>query len=392
MNDKPLTTCHIVSSLAPSAGGPSYSVPALIRALQVREAATILRSLQDAYGQAEGGHYPPQDAVLHAIDPHPLAMRVRASKSLRSALEGDALNCDILHTHGLWSMPNVYPAWAVRKEQARAKFVLSPRGMLGREALQYSKWKKRAFWALLQGRATHAASCLHATAEAEYQEIRSFGLTNPVTVIPNGIDIPELSPMPQRALGARTALSLGRIHPKKGLDRLVRAWAEVEAEHPDWRLRIVGPAEGRHDEQLAALARALGVTRLSIEGPIFGAKKLEVYQEAELFVLSTRNENFAITVAEALAAATPVISTKGAPWAELETKRCGWWIDHGVEPLAATLRLALAATPESLAAMGARGRAWMANDYSWDRVAREMHEMYHWLARGGEPPDTMRFA
>jgi glycosyltransferase involved in cell wall biosynthesis len=66
------------------------------------------------------------------------------------------------------------------------------------------------------------AACLHATSEQEYEEIRAFGLSNPVAIIPNGIDVPAPSGPIISNGGKRTVLSLRRIHPKKGLDRLVR--------------------------------------------------------------------------------------------------------------------------------------------------------------------------
>ena len=96
-----------------------------------------------------------------------------------------------------------------------------------------------------------------------------------------------------------------------------------------------------------------------------------------------------MTVAEALASGVSVISTKGAPWAGLETERCGWWIDHGVEPLAAALSQAMASPRAELNAMGARGRAWMARDFSWDRVAADMLDVYRWLAVRGPRPATV---
>ena len=73
--------------------------------------------------------------------------------------------------------------------------------------------------------------------------------------------------------------------------------------------------------------------RVSVEKSVAGDAKIAAYQQADLFVLPTLNENFAITVAEALAAGTPVIATKGAPWRALQSEGCGWWIDHGIEPL-----------------------------------------------------------
>src|SRR5207248_11348697 len=114
--------------------------------------------------------------------------------------------------------------------------------------------------------------------------------------------------------------------------------------------------------QLAALAAGLKTQRVSIEGPVAGDAKSAAYRKADLFVLPTLNENFAVTVAEALAAGTPVIATKGAPWRGLEREGCGWWIDHGVEPLVATLTEAMAMRREALQSMGEKGRSWMKRD------------------------------
>jgi glycosyltransferase involved in cell wall biosynthesis len=139
------------------------------------------------------------------------------------------------------------------------------------------------------------------------------------------------------------------------------------------------------------LAIALGLTRVSVEGPIYGDAKTTAYEDADVFVLSTLNENFGLTVAEALAAGTPVISTKGAPWSGLESEGCGWWIDQGVEPLAAALARTMGLPREALKAMGNKGREWMMRDFSWDRVAHDMLDVYLWLAQRTEPSRTVRF-
>jgi glycosyltransferase involved in cell wall biosynthesis len=258
--------------------------------------------------------------------------------------------------------------------------------MLGEAALRISVWKKRFFWWLAQRSALAYADCIHATGISEYGEIRAAGLKNPVAIVPNGVDLPDLADVSRPHSDDRQVLALGRIHPKKGLDRLVRAWAQVERDFPAWSLRIVGPAEVGHDNELRSIANNLDVKRVSIEGPVYSEAKLAAYRCADLFVLPTLNENFGMTVAESLAAGTPVISTKGAPWPGLGTERCGWWIDHGVEALASVLKAAMATPREDLEAMGARGRAWMARDFGWDRIARDMLDVYRWLRGGGEPP------
>jgi glycosyltransferase involved in cell wall biosynthesis len=164
----------------------------------------------------------------------------------------------------------------------------------------------------------------------------------------------------------------------------------VETAHAEWRLRIIGPDERGHASELAALAAELKTQRVSIEGSVAGDAKTAAYREADLFVIPTLNENFAVTVAEALAAGTPVIATKGAPWRGLASEGCGWWIDHGLEPLVAALAKAMAMRREALQEMGAKGRAWMARDFSWDRAGRDMLDVYRWLAVGGEPPAAVR--
>jgi glycosyltransferase involved in cell wall biosynthesis len=303
-------------------------------------------------------------------------------------LAARASSIHIAHTHGLWLLPNVY---SLNMAQAGTRLVLSPRGMLGRDALAFSRGKKRMFHALFQKRALVKTSLLHATSEAEIEDIRAFGLKTPVVLAPNGVDIPDLD-APALKSGCRTVLSLGRVHPKKGLDRLVRAFAALESEFPGWRLRIIGPSEIGYGAKLEQLVRELGASSITIEPPLFGEDKLDAYREAELFALPTLHENFAMTVAEALAAGTPVISTRGAPWAGLETERCGMWIDHGVEPLAAALSAIMALSDTERANMGMRGRAWMKRDFSWRAVARTLSEAYTWLVKEGEAPDSVRFA
>jgi glycosyltransferase involved in cell wall biosynthesis len=387
-----LRAVHVIAGLDAAFGGPTYSVPRLCEALASAGAETMMLSVAEAGGRAcdvvRAGYRDERFAwdYVHT----PVLRGARASSGLVRALRECAPGATVIHNHGLWLMPNVYAGWEAAR--ARTPLVVAPRGMLSSVALAFSRLKKRAFWNLLQGPVIRAAACMHATSEAEYQEIRAFGLVNPVAVIPNGVDLAE----PKERLSARggpdrVVLSLGRIHPKKGLDRLVYAWAHVEPQHPHWRLRIIGPAEADHDAELRALAAKLGLSRLSIQGPIYGAEKREAYQEADLFVLPTLNDNFAMTVAEALAVGIPVISTKGAPWSGLETQGCGWWIDHGVEPLVAALQSAMAMPREALKAMGAKGRTWMARDFSWDRVARDVIEVYRWLGQGAAPPATIRF-
>jgi glycosyltransferase involved in cell wall biosynthesis len=389
----PVRVVHVVAGIRRADGGPSYSVPRLCKALLKSGVRPTLFSVSadailnpDACARCDDERFFAWDFAGV-----PLLQELRASSGLFAELATETGKSDVIHNHGLWLMPNVYAGWAASR--ARTPLIVAPRGMLGGAALRFSRLKKVLFWHLLQGPAIRCATCYHATSRQEYEDIRAYGLTQPVAIIPNGIDLPEPQGNRTRADSAdRVVLSLGRIHPKKGLERLVRAWAKVEAAHPGWRLRIVGPPEVDHDAQLKALAATLKLSRVSIEPAIYGEEKYAAFREADFFVLPTLNENFAVTVAEALAAGTPVISTKGAPWAGLEAECCGWWIDHGIEPLAAALSGAMAMPREKLSAMGRRGRAWVARDFGWDAIASKMAAVYAWLAGKAARPEWVSLA
>jgi glycosyltransferase involved in cell wall biosynthesis len=216
--------------------------------------------------------------------------------------------------------------------------------------------------------------------------IREAGFRVPVAVIPNGIDIPEERVEMPGLASKRRLLFLGRLHPTKGIDALLRAWTVVAPRFADWELAIVGPDDGGHRPRLESLAAELRAPRITFVGPLYGDAKHRALSAASLFVLPTHTENFGIAVAEALAAGLPAIVCRGAPWQGLERERCGWWIENGVDPLISTLEEALALPSPVLTDMGLRGRAWMRRDFSWEKIGRDMAALYRWLVKGGEQP------
>ena len=376
----PITTVQVVAGINTEASGLSNVVVRLCRELLARgENLCLVTSGQNGLSSVI--------PFAETYPVHPAMRRLRLSPKMHERLMRAANESDILHVNSLWTMPCIYPGWAVRGKPSR--LVVSPHGTLSGWALNYSRWKKRVFWALLQGRAVRDASCFHATAEIEYADIRAAGLqAQPVCIIPNGVDVPEPKPKPTTA--RRVLLYLGRIHPKKGLDVLLQAWAAVAERFPEWELRIVGPDNVGYLKKMQLLAGELRLKRVNFYGPLFGEAKLAAYREAELFVLPTHSENFGMTVAESLAAGTAAIVSKGAPWSGLEEHDAGWWIDMGLDPLVASLEDAMSRSREELVCKGLSGRDWMIRDYSWPRIGRMMHITYKWLLSGGKRPEWVR--
>ena len=369
----------MVPRITKEASGPSYSVVQLCRSLRAEGCDASLAVLGSGMLLNK----------LEFIRQFPIASfpeRLGRSPAMRQWLRQivETGGVDIIHNNSLWMMPNVYSGWATRGTETL--LLVSPRGTFSNWALRRSKWTKRLFWSVAQSRAISHTACFHATAEHEYQDIRRAGFSQPVCVIPNGVNIPATIPQPKVNKKLRRLLFLGRIHPVKGIDILLQAWAALCPRLADWVLEVVGPDNDGYLGEMRVLAQSLKLEKVSFRGPLFGQEKVRAYQEAEVFVLPTHSENFGMTIAEAMACGTPVITTQEAPWSDLERRGAGWWIENGVEPLVACLEDALGSSPERLIAMGDQGREWMRQDFSWHESAHKMKTTYQWLLNGGNRP------
>lgn len=376
---------QILTSIDDESAGPSYSVTRLAKELAKQGEASELVCLgprDTKIMTAEGALF----ATYKSGGSIPrISNLLGASTSLRRAITNSAEQGAVLHSHGLWRLPNVYPGLEARK--AGVPLIVSPRGMLGAAALSFSKTKKSVFWHLAQRRSLDSLTCFHATAQSEVDDIRSFGLEQPVAVIPNGIDIPCASNGSLFDDTDRSILYLGRIHPKKGIERLIQAWALLGTRTSGWKLKIVGPLDSSYAQNLSTETSARKLVNISFEGPLFGSEKDEAFRKAGLFVLPTQHENFGMVVAEALAWGTPVVCTQGAPWEGLRHNDCGWWVGHQPEDLAEAIGAALELSVEQRNSMGLKGREWMKQDFSWTGVGEKMRMLYGWCLGVGPKPD-----
>ena len=371
-----LLITHVVAGLHPRSGGPSRTVVQLTDALARHSEIGVSLLTQSLNGEpsvpsaANVNRRTIESASRHALR---FGLPVRHELARLTRLQPPAL----FHSHGLWMPVNHWAVVAARRDGV--PLILQPRGMLEPWALNHKALKKKVAMALFQRRDLQLARLLVATSAVEYENFRKLGLRQPVAIIPNGVDFAaaQVSAKAVPADRQRVALFLGRVHPVKGLLNLVRAWAQVAPS--GWRLCIAGPDEAGHLKEVLALVHQLGMQNsIDYMGPLDGAAKSAQYNAADVFVLSSFTENFGVVVAEALAHGLPVITTRGAPWADLVTHRCGWWVDIGVEPLVQALREAISLSDDERQAMGGRGRAYVQR-YNWDGIAKTTIEVYRWV-------------
>jgi glycosyltransferase involved in cell wall biosynthesis len=373
-----------IAAINPRHGGPARTVPGLCRGLGNQGADVELVTVAER-GRTMGNSVN-DGFVTTAISTdsdryHPRSwakqFKEKVSKAVRAK---DAILYDV----GVWLPSNHFAARVAA--ETNTPFVISPRGMLSDQALNVSKWKKRIAWNLYQRRDLKRANVLHATSEKEAEEFRALNLEQPIAVVPNGVDVPagiDTSHFTRDT--SRTILFLSRLHPIKGLQDLVAAWARVRPKK--WRVVVAGPNENNHRGQVEALAESLGVRRdFDFVGPVDDEKKWKLLNEADLFVLPSYSESFGMAIAEALAAGVPVITTKATPWREIETHQCGWWVNTGAESIAAALQSATACDCQELRAMGQRGRDLVKTKYSWESAAKKLLSVFEWvLGRGHKP-------
>jgi glycosyltransferase involved in cell wall biosynthesis len=365
---------HTIPAVADHSSGYTYSVTRLCESL-------IGKGLEVQLGCV---HKPGRRAIPDFARAFPRSAgpaKLGASRRLHQWLQSEARQggVEILHSHSLWAMPCVYPGWVSRR--TGIPYVVSPRGTLSQAAIDSGPWVKGAFWRLIQRPALETTTCFHATADSELRDIRRHGFTQPVAVIPNGVDIP---PLERVRSASRTLLFLGRMHPIKQPERLLLAWQALAPRFPSWRLRVVGtdidsPGYLRRMQELATQLR---LERVEFPGELIDDEKLAAYRSADLYVLPSQTENFGITVSEALAAGTPAITTRGTPWAEIVSRGAGWWIEDDVDTIAATLVKAMSKEREELEEMGKLGRQWMLERYRWDSVRDRFLLLYDWILSG----------
>jgi glycosyltransferase involved in cell wall biosynthesis len=370
---------HVVPSLLATYGGPSQSVPALCEGLAARGNEVVLHTYAPVPTSPVGRGF-----EVRAYAALPWRRRLGLSWELAGALRAAANSGEILHVHGLWTLASLLPTAAVLG--THCKLVISPRGMLEPWALEQNSSQKRWVWRFLQGPAVRSAALLHATAATECRSMRGLRLRAPIAVVPNAVAVPDVRELARFEAEPRTLLFLSRLHPKKGVDLLLRAWARIESSVPAWEFRIVGPDEAGYRAQLEALARELGVSRVKFAGPVEGSDKTALYRESQLYALPSHSENFGQGIAEALAHGLPVIASLGTPWAALERERAGWHVSNDVNALTQCLREALSLSPAALCEMGLRGRALVTREFSLAGTARAMEESYVWTHRGGTAP------
>jgi glycosyltransferase involved in cell wall biosynthesis len=131
----------------------------------------------------------------------------------------------------------------------------------------------------------------------------------------------------------------------------------------------------------------LGLQNVKFTGFLSGKEKDEAIASLSVLAMPSEFENFGNVILEGLIRKFPCIATKGAPWQELATYHCGWWVDYSQEGITSAIEKALNTSREELAIMGENGRALLEQNYTVEAVAIKMKSLYEWILKKSNKPE-----
>jgi glycosyltransferase involved in cell wall biosynthesis len=380
----------VLSRLSRNAGGLFYAVTSLCRSLAISKINVSVLGPEEPSQTSDLQFWPPANAIPYrAFGP------LKTSFELRQLLKDS--DPWLVHLHGLWRDEQ----WAALQWQNKKDkpIIISPHGMLDPWAVKNSSWKKKLVGSLFANESLHKATCIHALCQSEADSIRTYGLKNPIALIPNGIDLPPTSntcapPWDITKLdNKKILLYLGRIHSKKGLPNLINAWSKTirnSSDAQDWSLGIVGWAQDKHEAELRKQVNSLDIQdSVLFLGPQFGDDKAACYQNASGFILPSFSEGLPMVVLEAWAYSLPVLMTSFCNIPEGFTASAAIKIQPEVKSIEQGLKDFFSLSDQERIQMGQNGLNLVKEKFAWDKIAKDMCSVYQWTLGGGTTPSCM---
>jgi glycosyltransferase involved in cell wall biosynthesis len=377
---------HVIPSIGPLRGGPSFVVRALAEGLAQR-GVTVDVAATDDNGPERLSVPLGQPIVERGVTYRYFPRQTRfynASLPLTAWLWKAVPDYQLVHIHALFSYSSTVSAWMARRQHV--PYVIRPLGILNQWGMENRRpFLKNLSYKLLERRLLEGAAAIHYTSVQEQKEAEALGFRAPGAIIPNPLESSDRRAAPgsfrakfPELAGGLLLLFMSRVDEKKGLDLLIPAFARLRQTAPQAKLIIAGSGPEALIASLKNLARKHEVhSDILWTGFLQGDEKLQALADADLFVLPSYSENFGVAAVEALASGLPVVvSDQVAIHTEIGAAGAGLVVPCEVEPLAAALSQC-AADPELRRTMGSRGERLAAERFSMDVVCRKILDLYN---------------
>lgn len=382
---------QVIPSLAPSYGGPSTALIGLSHALSARGiyTETITTDLGCERGtnvddgrliKSSGINVRYFSRLLPDWLPRDFALSPRLSRWLKEHVK----EYDIVNVHGLFSYPNSVAANIASR--VGVPYVIRPCGMLDPWCLRQSQAKKSVYLKLFENRILRNAAAISFTTEEEFKV--AYKVTPPpkTVVIPLGVtsvdSLPHEVIPPVAQTNKQIILFLSRLDQKKGLDLLLQALVRLKEVRDDFLCVIAGSGRASYENKIRNEVKSSRLDDVvQFAGFVQGGQKRQLLQSATCFVLPSYQENFGVSVAEAMSVGCPVvISDQVNIHREVFAARAGRVVRCDTVELFNTLN-ELLSDEISRREMGSNGRALVREKYTWDRVSDKVLSLYETCIR-----------
>jgi poly(glycerol-phosphate) alpha-glucosyltransferase len=317
---------------------------------------------------------------------------------LKSSLR-DSFAADVVSLQSVWLHSNSAIASAARRRGV--PYMITAHGNFNPKALEFSDWKKRLVKLWFADKLVANAACLHALNEAEYRHVRAYAPEAPICVVPNGIALPtdeeraeaeERAPALKRELGAeRIFLFLGRLHPVKNVDSLVKAWDALGGGREEWKLVLAGPDDADHAVELRRIVKKRGLEDdVIFVGPKFGEEKNAALAAADAYVLPSHSEGFPMAALEAAAWGLPPVLSERCNLPEMAQAGAAIETTTDVPAIAKALARVALMGEDDRREMGDAARRFVLERYQWDVVVDQLLDAFRWMRGEIDPPETVR--
>jgi glycosyltransferase involved in cell wall biosynthesis len=380
---------HVISSVDARGGGPAMAMAGLCGAQRAAGLeVTALSTWRRGEGRDVADDLAQRGVPVTLIGP--ARGPLRSHRHLAATLSGMIRAADVVHIHGLWEDAQHH---AARLASSLGRpYVVTPHGMLTTWSLAQKRLKKTIYLALRLRKTLDRAAAIHYTTAHERDASAAMGLKAPTLVETLGVDLAEFESLPPRGAfraahprlaGRKVVMFLGRLHPGKGMEYLLPAWARLADR--DAMLVAVGPDSAGFRATLERQVEQLGLRdRVLFTGMLRGRQRVEALVDADLFALPSEHENFGLSVVEALACGTPVIVSPGVAIAgDVAAAGVGALVASDPTPLAAEIDRWLADESLRQQSGGERARDFVWEHYDWAKVAGRWVGYYRGLAERG---------
>ena len=366
----PVRIAHWLELWWHEVGGPLRSATNLARAMSQRGHSVRFGTADPRDAPSEWMADEPPRLIVAPTGP--LGLLGHASKErVRELLS----KTDVLHLHGLWERSTAQVAGLAR--DAGVPYIVSLRGMLDREGMAHHSIRKRLYFAAVAGRLVRGAAAIHCTALGESEQAEPWLGGRKPEVIPNLLAIDPLLSLDRHESPKAEILHLGRVHPSKGVDLLMHAVAALRDRGLDIHLHVAGSGQASHVEALRRLVSELDLAAgVTLHGHVDDALRDRLLARVWMLAAPSEKENFGNAIFESLAAAVPVVVSRGLDAEDLFRASGGaLLVDRSIESFAASIER-LVHDREARRSMGELGREWASRNLAPAVVADRFEALY----------------